>query len=293
MTRLSTSLVLFGLLSATLAVAREPFNQEEEMRNSECDNGCFSKYFTNQCSDDAGCMCNQKEHREGYLCCMVQNCEPKVFPDSLQRQSLDCETRKLDFTFDVEKACGFTLTTTYAPPIPTSTSEAASDCDNDCFNSSFPGGSCTDDPACMCTQQKYRERYFCCMVKNKNCPNTVFPDALKRSSSSCEERNLPFTFDVEQVCGVKLTTTSAVPTPTPTPSSDSTKSSTSETTKATTPGGTTEGSAPDSTAEASSSGTSAASSTGSVTPVPNSAPQVTVIFNGVAVLLAASAMLFL
>lgn len=37
MTRLSTSLMLFGLLSATLTVAKEPFNQEEEMRNSECD----------------------------------------------------------------------------------------------------------------------------------------------------------------------------------------------------------------------------------------------------------------
>lgn len=74
-------------------------------------------------------MCNQQENREGYLCCMAKNCEPKVFPESLLRQSLGCETRKLEFTFDVEKACGFSLTTTYAPPIPTSTSEAASDCD--------------------------------------------------------------------------------------------------------------------------------------------------------------------
>ncbi|KAL5346315.1 hypothetical protein ACLOAV_008584 [Pseudogymnoascus australis] len=283
MTRLSTSLMLFGLLSATLTVAKEPFNQEEEMH-------------------DAACMCNQKENREGYLCCMAKNCEPKVFPASLLRQSLGCETRKLEFTFDVEEACGFSLTTTYAPPIPTSTSEAASDCDNDCFYSSFPGGSCTDDDACMCTQKKYRERYFCCMVKNKNCPNTVFPDALKRSTEACEGRNIPFTFDVEQVCGVKLTTTSPVATPTPTPSNDSTKSSAPESTDATTPDSTTEGSTPDSTtegstpdstADAASSSTSEASSTGSVTPVPNGAPQATVVFNGVAILLAASAMLFL
>ncbi|KAI8178699.1 hypothetical protein K4K51_004275 [Colletotrichum sp. SAR 10_75] len=33
------------------------------------------------------------------------------------------------------------------------------ECDNGCFFGSFPGGSCTNDAACMCTQQKYRERF--------------------------------------------------------------------------------------------------------------------------------------
>ncbi|KFY71711.1 hypothetical protein V499_08113 [Pseudogymnoascus sp. VKM F-103] len=292
MARLSTSLMLFCLLGSTLAVAREPYDQETQNADATCDNGCFSKYFTNMCSDDAGCLCNQKEHREGYLCCMAENCAPRVYPEALIRTSLACETRNLPYEFDVEKVCGITLTTTYAPPVPTNTAEAASDCDNDCFFNSFAGGSCTDDPACMCNQQKYRERYFCCMATNKNCPSSVFPDALERHTSNCAGRNIPFTFDVEKVCGIKLTTSSSVvPTATPTAASDSTKSSTSETTsKASTPDSTTKGSTPD---EASSSSAFEASSTESVTPVPNSAPQATVIFNGVAVFLAASAMLVL
>ncbi|KFY23561.1 hypothetical protein V491_02492 [Pseudogymnoascus sp. VKM F-3775] len=294
MAPLSTSLLLFCLLGSTLAVAREPYNQEEQNRDATCDNGCFFKFFTGQCSDDAACLCNQKEHREGYLCCMAENCAPKVFPEGLQRSSLACETRNLPFTFEVEKVCGFKLTTTYEAPVPTNTGEAASDCDNDCFDSSFPGGSCTDDPACMCTQQKYRERYFCCMATKKNCPSTVFPDSLKRQSKNCAERNLPFTFDVEKVCSITLTTSSSsVPTATPTGTSDSTK--------ATTTGSATEDSTPDSTAEASStgtsdassSGTSGASSSGSATPLPNNAPQAAVILNGVAILVAATAMLLL
>ncbi|KFZ23161.1 hypothetical protein V502_02358 [Pseudogymnoascus sp. VKM F-4520 (FW-2644)] len=309
---LSTKLLLAGLLStASLVTAREPYDQEKQNTDATCANGCFAKFFTNFCSDDAGCVCNQQEHREGYLCCMAKECAPNVFPEGLTRSSLACETRNLPFTFEVEKACGFKLTTTYEAPMPTDTGEAASDCDNNCFSDSFPGGSCTDDAACMCTQKKYRERYFCCMAQGKNCPRTVFPDALKRHSNNCQERNLPFTFDVEEVCGVTFTTSTTAPaatsTPAPTSTSDSSKASsasettakgtTPDTTEASTPDSTTGASTPDSTDEASSSGTGTgtaeASATETVTPIPNSAPQAAVVFNGVAIVIAASAMLFL
>ncbi|KAF5499692.1 hypothetical protein CGCF413_v006161 [Colletotrichum fructicola] len=78
------------------------------------------------------------------------------------------------------------------------------ECDNGCFFGSFPGGSCTNDAACMCTQQKYRERYFCCMAEK--CDASVLPDSIQRQTSECEARNMPFTFDTEAVCGIKLNT---------------------------------------------------------------------------------------
>ncbi|KAF4862688.1 hypothetical protein CGCSCA1_v014696 [Colletotrichum siamense] len=78
------------------------------------------------------------------------------------------------------------------------------DCDNGCFFGNFPGGSCTNDAACMCTQQKYRERYFCCMAEK--CDASVLPDSIQRQTSECEARNMPFTFDTEAVCGIKLST---------------------------------------------------------------------------------------
>ncbi|KAF0321030.1 hypothetical protein RB213_008877 [Colletotrichum asianum] len=78
------------------------------------------------------------------------------------------------------------------------------ECDNGCFFGSFPGGSCTNDAACMCTQQKYRERYFCCMAEK--CDASVLPDSIQRQTSECEARNMPFTFDTEAVCGIKLST---------------------------------------------------------------------------------------
>ncbi|KAF4924270.1 hypothetical protein CGCVW01_v004202 [Colletotrichum viniferum] len=78
------------------------------------------------------------------------------------------------------------------------------ECDNECFFGSFPGGSCTNDAACMCTQQKYRERYFCCMAEK--CDASVLPDSIQRQTSECEARNMPFTFDTEAVCGIKLST---------------------------------------------------------------------------------------
>ncbi|KAI3580338.1 hypothetical protein IWW34DRAFT_804953 [Fusarium oxysporum f. sp. albedinis] len=70
----------------------------------------------------------------------------------------------------------------------------------------FPGGSCTNDPACMCTQKKYREAYFCCMAKR--CDADVMPESVERQHTECQARNLDFTFDAEKVCGIKLEATS-------------------------------------------------------------------------------------
>ncbi|KAF5551250.1 oxidoreductase [Fusarium mexicanum] len=74
--------------------------------------------------------------------------------------------------------------------------------ENGCFDDSFPGGSCTNDPACMCTQKKYREAYFCCMAKK--CDSDVMPESVERQHTECQARNLDFTFDAEKVCGIKL-----------------------------------------------------------------------------------------
>jgi hypothetical protein len=68
---------------------------------------------------------------------MAKDCAPRVFPESLTRISLECESRNLPFTFDVEKACGFQLTTTYEAPMPTDTAEAAGDCDVSKLSSSM------------------------------------------------------------------------------------------------------------------------------------------------------------
>ncbi|KAI1039352.1 hypothetical protein LB505_008587, partial [Fusarium chuoi] len=77
---------------------------------------------------------------------------------------------------------------------------------NGCFDASFPGGSCTNDPACMCTQKKYREAYFCCMAKK--CDADVMPESVERQHTECQARNLDFTFDAEKVCGIKSEGTS-------------------------------------------------------------------------------------
>lgn len=68
---------------------------------------------------------------------MAKECAPRVFPEGLTRESLECESRNLPFTFDVEKACGFQLTTTYEAPMPTDTAEAAGDCDVSKLSSSI------------------------------------------------------------------------------------------------------------------------------------------------------------
>ncbi|KAL0941486.1 uncharacterized protein CTRU02_204249 [Colletotrichum truncatum] len=88
------------------------------------------------------------------------------------------------------------------PPYDQEKQHRDADCDNGCFFGSFPGGSCTNDPACMCTHQKYRERYFCCMADK--CDRSVLIDSIQRQSLGCESWNNPFTFDAEAVCGIKL-----------------------------------------------------------------------------------------
>ncbi|KAM0324064.1 hypothetical protein ACHAQA_008253 [Verticillium albo-atrum] len=107
-----------------------------------------------------------------------------------------------------------------------------SECDNGCFFDSFPGGSCTDDAACMCNQQRYRERYFCCMAK-KCLPHVVL-ESLQRQWSGCEAHGVPINypedFDFMAVCGVELSTTSTTMEATSTSAAASTATSPAETT---------------------------------------------------------------
>ncbi|KAI3555609.1 hypothetical protein CABS01_02755 [Colletotrichum abscissum] len=110
MSRLLTALALVGL-GANVAMGI-PFDQEEQNRNAECDNGCFFGSFPGgSCTNDAACMCTQQKYRERYFCCMAQKCAASVLPDSIQRQTLECEARNMPFTFDTEAVCGIKLTT--------------------------------------------------------------------------------------------------------------------------------------------------------------------------------------
>ncbi|KAM5372473.1 hypothetical protein ACJZ2D_007511 [Fusarium nematophilum] len=171
---------------------------------------------------------------------------------------------------------------------------------NDCFFGSFPGGSCTNDDACMCTQQKYRERYFCCMAEK--CAASVLPDSIERQTLECEARNMEFTFDVEKACGIKLTTTSSIISATTTSATTGEGTSTangSANESSATSASTAAASTQDTTTETSSTGTSGSSSTGaseassteSTTPVDNSASQARVMLNGVVLLVAMYAVL--
>ncbi|KAF5547068.1 hypothetical protein FPHYL_10360 [Fusarium phyllophilum] len=93
-----------------------------------------------------------------------------------------------------------------APQFDQGAESRKSDCDNECFDASFPGGSCTNDPACMCTQKKYRESYFCCMAEK--CDPDVMPESIERQHTGCQARSLDFSFDAKKVCGIKLEVTS-------------------------------------------------------------------------------------
>ncbi|KAK7943105.1 uncharacterized protein PG986_012218 [Apiospora aurea] len=110
-----------------------------------------------------------------------------------------------------------TLVSATPGPFNQEESNRNSDCDNGCFFGSFPGGSCTNDAACMCTQQKYREKYFCCMAQK--CAASVLPDSIDRQNSECGARNMPFTFDVEAACGIKLAASSSAVMPSSTATS--------------------------------------------------------------------------
>ncbi|GKU22862.1 unnamed protein product [Fusarium langsethiae] len=120
---LSNSLVLVGILAPCLAVATPEFDQEAELRRSNCDNGCFDDSFPGgSCTNDPACMCTQNKYREAYFCCMAKNCEAIVLTRSVERQHDECQARNLDFTFDTEKVCGIKLA---ASTSTTSSTEAA------------------------------------------------------------------------------------------------------------------------------------------------------------------------
>ncbi|CEJ61428.1 hypothetical protein PMG11_09963 [Penicillium brasilianum] len=161
-------------------------------------------------------------------------------------------------------------------------------CDNGCFFSSF-NGSCANDAACMCDQQKYREAYFCCM--GKKCASSVLPDSIVRQQADCNARNMPFTFDALAVCGITLTTTTTSST---TASSGSSASSTASTASATTSAGSATGTSAASSTDASgSSATASKTNTASSTSTPtgNSASSNTVMLNAVVGIFAASVVL--
>ncbi|UPK89853.1 hypothetical protein LCI18_000788 [Fusarium solani-melongenae] len=163
------------------------------------------------------------------------------------------------------------------------------DCDNGCFFGSFPGGSCTNDAACMCTQQKYRERYFCCMAEK--CAPSVLPDSIQRQTLECEARNMEFTFDVEKVCGIKLSTSSSAPSSTPTSTASSTVTSSSDE-SSTTPILVSTATTPSTATDASSASASETISAGSAAPTTNSGMQTKAMMNGIAIIAALSGMMF-
>ncbi|KAK1721232.1 uncharacterized protein BDZ83DRAFT_794739 [Colletotrichum acutatum] len=100
MSRLLTALALAGLC-ANMAMGI-PFDQEEQNRNAECDNGCFFGSFPGgSCTNDAAWPRNAP----------LPYC-----------QTLECEARNMPFTFDTEAVCGIKLTTsTSAAPTVTVT----------------------------------------------------------------------------------------------------------------------------------------------------------------------------
>ncbi|KAM0229964.1 hypothetical protein ACHAP5_011508 [Fusarium lateritium] len=75
-------------------------------------------------------------------------------------------------------------------------------CNNNCFFDYFANKCNSDNPACLCTLKDMREKFFCCIAKN--CADNVLPEQIVRSSDNCDAYNIPFTFDPEAVCGIKL-----------------------------------------------------------------------------------------
>ncbi|RBR22443.1 hypothetical protein FVER53590_10731 [Fusarium verticillioides] len=169
-----------------------------------------------------------------------------------------------------------------------------SECDNGCFDASFPGGSCTNDPACMCTQKKYREAYFCCMAKK--CDADVMPESVERQHTGCQARNLDFTFDAEKVCGMKLdasstssassTMSDAINTSNVSHGSSATSAPASTTSDVETTSGT-----KDAESASRTSSTAQESSTGGAPPVTDNAQRLSIPVGGIAVLLMITGML--
>ncbi|GKU06699.1 hypothetical protein FLAG1_09609 [Fusarium langsethiae] len=75
-------------------------------------------------------------------------------------------------------------------------------CNNNCFFKYFTNKCNEDNKACVCTLNDMREKFFCCIAEN--CADNVLPEQIERSSDGCVAWNLPFTFDAEAVCGIKL-----------------------------------------------------------------------------------------
>ncbi|KAF5622070.1 uncharacterized protein FTJAE_11036 [Fusarium tjaetaba] len=130
-------------------------------------------------------------------------------------------------------------------------------CDNNCFFKYFTNKCNADNPACVCTLKDMREKFFCCIAKN--CAENVLPgnaspsidqtvsnlgtEQIERSSSDCDAHGIPFTFDAEAVCGIKLpssetvsvsVTTSEATTVTKAKASETVTTTEEETTKAVT-----------------------------------------------------------
>ncbi|KAG9495086.1 hypothetical protein J7337_013320 [Fusarium musae] len=166
--------------------------------------------------------------------------------------------------------------------------------ENGCFDASFPGGSCTNDPACMCTQKKYREAYFCCMAKK--CDADVMPESVERQHTGCQARNLDFTFDAEKVCGMKLdasstssassTMSDAINTSNVSHGSSATSAPASTTSDVETTSGT-----KDAESASRTSSTAQESSTGGAAPVTDNAQRLSIPVGGIAVLLMITGML--
>ncbi|PNP78912.1 hypothetical protein FNYG_07777 [Fusarium nygamai] len=75
-------------------------------------------------------------------------------------------------------------------------------CNNNCFFKYFTNKCNADNPACVCTLKDMREKFFCCIAEN--CAENVLPEQIERSSNDCDAHGIPFTFDAEAVCGIKL-----------------------------------------------------------------------------------------
>ncbi|RGP73363.1 hypothetical protein FLONG3_6381 [Fusarium longipes] len=75
-------------------------------------------------------------------------------------------------------------------------------CNNNCFFKYFTNKCNEDNKACVCTLNDMREKFFCCIAEN--CADNVLPEQIERSGDDCVAWNLPFTFDAEAACGIKL-----------------------------------------------------------------------------------------
>ncbi|RBR10230.1 uncharacterized protein FIESC28_09616 [Fusarium coffeatum] len=79
---------------------------------------------------------------------------------------------------------------------------ADAECNNGCFFKYFTNKCNEDNKACVCTLDDMREKFLCCIAKS--CAPNVLPEQIQRSGDGCVAWNLPFTFDAEAACGIKL-----------------------------------------------------------------------------------------